>query len=205
MFRSPGTLEAMARASYHHGDLRRVLIDSTATLIHEEGAGGFSLREVARRAGVSPAAPSYHFGDTRGLLTAVAIEGFERMVEAFAAIDVDQDPHHRLVEHGHAYIDLAIKAPGHRAVMFRHDLIDSSNEDYVAVAPRAYQLIYAAVADAVGDVDGIDLDTATKTVWATCHGIADLYVSGGDAPDDPTLGPLIEQATSIVYRGLRAT
>ncbi len=195
----------MTRATYHHGDLRRALIDATATLITEHGPAGFSLRKVASRAGVSPSAPSHHFGSTRGLLTAVAIEGFERLIDRFEAIDARLDPHPRLVAHARAYVDLGITAPGHMAVMFRRDLVDATAAGYVAVAPRSFDLIAGAVADALGDVEGADIECATKTIWSTCHGIASLYpASGPSLEDDLALAHLVDQATSIVYLGMRA-
>ena len=62
---------------YHHGALREALLEAAEALIGERGLDGFSLREAARRVGVSPAAPQHHFGDARGLLTAIATAGFD--------------------------------------------------------------------------------------------------------------------------------
>lgn len=192
------------RLSYHHGDLRRALIEATAALIEEEGPGGFSLRKVARRAGVSPAAPSHHFGDSRGLLTAVAVEGFERMMESWEAIDADLDPYQRLIAHARCYVDFAIRCPGHMAIMFRGDLIDGDDEAYGSAAPQAYECISTAVRAAIDDVSGVDVDGATKTIWATCHGLADLYARKGESlEDDAVLNHLVDHATSIVYHGVR--
>jgi AcrR family transcriptional regulator len=70
---------------YHHGDLRQALIDATEQILTERGMEGFSMREAARRAGVSPAAPAHHFGDARGLLTAVAIGAFLDLQHALRA------------------------------------------------------------------------------------------------------------------------
>src|SRR4051794_1253762 len=70
---------------YHHGNLRRVLIDCALAAIAERGAANLSLRDVARRAGVSHAAPAHHFGDKQGLLTAIAVEGFDGLTQATAA------------------------------------------------------------------------------------------------------------------------
>ncbi len=192
----------MARATYHHGDLRRTLIDATAVLIEERGPSGFSLREVARRAGVSPAAPSHHFGDAQGLLTAVAVEGFSKLVDAVEDLG-DHDPHRRLVEHARRYVDVGISAPGHMAVMFRRDLVDTADPDYLAMATRAYDLVAETVA-AAADGPDVDLTYATKTLWATCHGIVSLYPSGERSlDDDPEIDELVRRAASIVSRGLR--
>lgn len=194
----------MDRDSYHHGDLKRALIGATADLIAEEGASGFSLRKVARRAGVSPAAPSHHFGDARGLLTAVATEGFERMLASFDEI-AEPDPHRRLIEHGRRYVELAISAPGHMAVMFRNDLIDGDDAALAAAAPQTYERIRSSVRIALDGAAGVDVDSATKTIWSTCHGLAHLYAGRAESlADDPELARLVDHAVSIVYVGMRS-
>ena len=65
------------RGGYHHGDLRQAMIEAAEAVLAEKGVGGFTLRECARRAGVSPAAPAHHFGNLVGLLTAIATLGFD--------------------------------------------------------------------------------------------------------------------------------
>lgn len=80
-----------ARAGYHHGDLRRALLEAAAAEIAEVGPSAISLRSIARRAGVSHAAPAHHFGDRAGLLAAVAADGFRRLNEAMlAAADAER-------------------------------------------------------------------------------------------------------------------
>lgn len=196
---------ASSRSSYHHGDLRRALIDATAALIEDEGPSGFSLRKVARSAGVSPGAPSHHFGDSRGLLTAVAVEGFKRLIESWEDIEPGLDPYQRLVAHARCYVDFAIRCPGYMAVMFRKDLIDGADEACRSAGSQAYDGISTAVRDAMGDSSGVDVDCATKTIWATCHGLADLYAGKGDAlEDDPALDHVVDRAASIIYLGMRA-
>src|ERR1700736_3879887 len=83
-----------ARKSYHHGDLRRELVAAAEQIIAERGVEGFTLREAARRVGVSPAAPSHHFNDAKGLLTEVALLGFRDFAAALKAADQrgGQDP-----------------------------------------------------------------------------------------------------------------
>ena len=75
--------------TYHHGDLPAALRAATAQLVAEKGPSGFSLREVARRAGVSHAAPAHHFGDAEGMLTSVAAEGFATLADAMEDDDAD--------------------------------------------------------------------------------------------------------------------
>src|SRR5690242_13821494 len=102
------------RASYHHGALRQALIDATESLLAERGLDGFSLREVARRSGVSPAAPAHHFGDAQGLLTAVATLAFDGLTEALRAGNArgGDDPVARLREQGVGYVGFALRFPG---------------------------------------------------------------------------------------------
>jgi AcrR family transcriptional regulator len=76
---------AQAREGYHHGALREALIEASEALLAERGLEGFSLREVARRSGVSPAAPAHHFGDADGLLAAVATQAFDGLTAALEA------------------------------------------------------------------------------------------------------------------------
>ncbi|MEP6299450.1 MAG: TetR/AcrR family transcriptional regulator, partial [Ilumatobacter sp.] len=104
---------------YHHGDLPHTLRAAAVDVIVDKGLGAFSLREVARRAGVSHAAPGYHFGDVRGLLTAVAIEGFETLyAETSTAASGVEDPVERLEAIGRGYVRVGVRHPGHCEVMF---------------------------------------------------------------------------------------
>ena len=114
----------MAPSTYHHPELASTLRSAAADLITERGPSGFSLREVARRAGVSHAAPAHHYGDATGLLTAVAIEAFEHLDAEMAPADEIADPVERLVAVGRAYVRIAHRHPGHCAVVFRNDIID---------------------------------------------------------------------------------
>src|ERR1700724_4125866 len=111
----PGRRKASkpVRKTYHHGDLRRQLIAAAERIIVERGVEGFTLREAARRVGVSPAAPSHHFKDAKGLLTEVALLGFRDFGEALAAADKrgGADPMRRLTEHAAAYGGVAVKYP----------------------------------------------------------------------------------------------
>src|ERR1700738_420179 len=107
----PGRRKASkpVRKTYHHGDLRRQLIAAAERIIVERGVEGFTLREAARRVGVSPAAPSPHFKDARGLLPEVARLGFRDFGQALAEADKrgGKDPTRRLYEQGAAYVRFA--------------------------------------------------------------------------------------------------
>jgi AcrR family transcriptional regulator len=114
---------SMARAGakpYHHGDLRAALIESGTKLLRERGAAALSLREVAKAAGVSHAAPYRHFEDKAQLLAAIAAAGFERLRAAMqkAAADHPEDPRSQLIAAGEAYVDLATKHAETMQLMF---------------------------------------------------------------------------------------
>ena len=105
---------------YHHGDLRAALIAAAEAEIDAHGVESFSLRAVAKRAGVSHAAPAHHFGDANGLLTALAAEGFARFVETQRAHEAAAPPGQpdRLVAAGLGYIAFATGHPALFRLMF---------------------------------------------------------------------------------------
>ena len=118
---------------YHHGNLRTALIAAAEAVITERGVDGFSLREAARRAGVSPAAPGHHFGDARGLLTAVATAAFTELgdvLAAAAAVPGDRRP--RLEAQGAAYVGFALAHPAAFDLMWRRAVVDAADPDFVA-------------------------------------------------------------------------
>ena len=114
------------RNTYHHGDLRRALIDAALRLIAAEGAGSFTLREVARRARVSHAAPYRHFPDKMALLAAVAEEGFRALRERLLAVGagLSSEPLRHLQTLGVEYVRFAVEHPAHFQVMFGSGMID---------------------------------------------------------------------------------
>ncbi len=161
---------------YHHGDLPNALRCAAADVIAEDGLGRFSLREVARRAGVSHAAPAHHFGDVRGLLTALAVEGFERLHDATAvAAAAHDDPAERLVAIGEAYVALAGEHPAHCQVMFRTDVVDSDSDRLREAGMRAYDVLRDTVA-ALIDAEHLDVsvDDVAELCWATMQGLVVL-------------------------------
>src|SRR5580700_8035801 len=116
----------MSRPTYHHGDLRAAILNEAARLVAQRGADGVSLRELAREAGVSHAAPAHHFSDRRGLFTALAAQGFQLLAEAL--IDARGD----FADAALAYVRFAIGHPGHYRVMFEKSLVDVSDTELAA-------------------------------------------------------------------------
>jgi AcrR family transcriptional regulator len=180
---SEGDGDAAPREAYHHGALRDALIAATEALIAERGAAGFSLREVARRSGVSPAAPAHHFGDAAGLLAAVAKLAFDQLTEALEAGNLrgGDDPLERLCEQGVGYVGFALDWPGRFSLMFRSDLVDK-DEALATSARAAYRVLEDGIRDLYGMPQGATLDTAQlhalRATWSMVHGFAHLMLAG---------------------------
>src|SRR5690606_8505745 len=127
-----------------HGGLRRAMVDAAATAVAGQGAAGLSLRELARLAGVSQAAPAHHFGDKAGVPTAVAPEGFILLAATLTEAGDD------LLAAGLAYVRFAVDHPGHFAVMFDRSLLHGDD-----AALRAAEQEAAAALDGIApDADG---------------------------------------------------
>jgi len=196
-----------ATHSYHHGALREALIEATEALLTERGADGFSLREVARRAGVSPAAPAHHFGDAAGLLTAVATLGFEGLTQALKAGDErgGHSVHARLREQGLEYVAFALRHPGRFRLMFRGGVL-RPDAMLDAHGHAAFQVLEQGVRRAFGLADDQPASAAASTavlaLWSVVHGYAHLAIAGRfepllDATDIDgfvarTLGPVLD-------------
>src|SRR5215212_8272090 len=138
---------------YHHGDLPRTLLQAALEAIAESGPGALSLRDLARRAGVSHAAPAYHFGDKAGLLTAVATEGYELLADALTRARETSDS---FLDVGVAYVGFAVDHRAHFEVMFRPDLYHRDDPAVVAARHRGTQALRGGVADLPPSAAGED-------------------------------------------------
>jgi AcrR family transcriptional regulator len=168
------------RRPYHHGDLRQALLTASVDLIRELGRSEFTLREVARRAGVSHAAPYRHFRDKSDLLAAVAEEGFERLTASIRiAADRGRQPFERLQNAGVAYVDFALKQPEHFSVMFSVDLRQDHASARVA-AERCFAELVTLVAACRDERPGNGETTLTsaRIAWSQVHGVAELALRG---------------------------
>jgi len=193
-------------SSYHHGDLRRALLDAALEMVRTEGVAQLSLREVARRAGVSHAAPYRHFASKEALLAAVAEEGFRRLEEALRAAAAEAPgPLEALQASGRAYVAFAMANPGHFRVMFGPG---ASSEPYPALA----EATHSAFGVLVGTLQAcIDAGLAVRrpaaelalSAWSIVHGLAQLLLDGvlrgAGSPDE--LSALV---TARLVEGVRA-
>jgi AcrR family transcriptional regulator len=166
---------------YHHGNLKDALLEAAIQLIAEAGLAGFTLREVARRAGVSHNAPYRHFRDKDELLAAVAAEGFrelnQAMLDAAASQPTALD---RLKRSGWAYVSFALRRPQHFTVMFDAPAVEGGDSKYAQAGEQAFGTLVSFIEEcqSAGQLPpGDSLDRAL-TAWSLVHGIAKLAVSG---------------------------
>jgi AcrR family transcriptional regulator len=169
---------------YHHGNLHKQLVTAAEQILHEKGVEGFTLREAARRAGVSPAAPAHHFKDATGLLTEVATLGFAELARMLgdANAKAGPDARNRLAAQGRAYVAFALKYPARFQLMFRSARLDPTRGNFATVADKAFMLLADAVRDLAEIPRGTELtpDAYGKVLalWSVVHGFAHLMLDG---------------------------
>lgn len=176
---------------YHHGDLRQALIDSALAVLADKGVDGFSLRETARRAGVSPAAYKHHFADTRALMTALAAIAFKRLADVLEQADAGAglSRRDRLAAQGAAYIGFAFAERALFDLMWRASLLDLADPKLSAEKTRAFDCLdrLAREGDAPRRPHLHPAMAPTIACWSLVHGFARLMLDGGlggnDAPD----------------------
>lgn len=170
-------------APYHHGDLRSVLLAVAAQEIDRVGVAKMSLRELARRAGVSHAAPAHHFGDKTGLLTALATDGFRILHERTGPTLGEPDA---LVRAGGQYVAFALEHRAHFSVMFDSHLLRMSDPALDAERSLAFENFFAAVQRTTGTEDAEQVGNEAIAAWSVVHGVAVLWLQGNlPFPPDP--------------------
>lgn len=165
---------------YHHGDLRRALIDAALHLVERRGPDGFTLRETARVVGVSHTAPYRHFTDKAALLAAVALEGVNGMRTAMLdAIRNVTDPMARLEALGVAYVAYAVGHPAHFRVMYGKHL-DGAAPDLKEVKQQKLGLLLESVAACqdAGVLPAGPPEPLALACWSAVHGLATLLIDG---------------------------
>lgn len=162
---------------YHHGDLRRGLVDAARRILEADGPSALSLRAVAREAGVSPAAPYHHFKDKGELLDAVALEGWDALGAALAQAKAQATPDQIVVsELGVAYVCFARDNPALYRVMYERSRDkDSLPDDMRDNEESAYCLVRETFREIAGeDVSDQDVELATIAAWCAAHGLAEM-------------------------------
>jgi AcrR family transcriptional regulator len=171
-----------SRRSYHHGALRSTLLEKVGRIIREHGVGVVSIREVARRARVSHGAPAHHFRNKSGLLTAFAVQGYDRLadtIQSTIAAARATTPPEVLEAMGRGYARFAVDNPEHFRVMFPGDAIDQQDPAYIAASNRCFGPLVDIVRRA--EHEGYLADDpmlVAASAWSIVHGLAALWLSG---------------------------
>lgn len=173
--------------AYHHGDLRSALIGAAEELLAERGVEHFSLRETARRAGVSPAAPKHHFPDVRMLLTAVAVRAFNDLTDRLEAASGDAlgERTARIRAQGNAYVLFAIEQRARFDLMWREGMLNSENADLITAKQRTFAALDRLVRGDATTVLAHDdpASAASVACWSIVHGFARLTLDGSFGQD----------------------
>jgi AcrR family transcriptional regulator len=204
------------RAPYHHGDLHRALIEAGLALMEEQQSWDFSLRELARRAGVSHNAPYKHFADKHAFLLALARAGFEALREATqAAASRAASPDEALLAIGVAYVRFGRSRPAHYRLMFGalltgRDCAAPEEVSEVALASQGVlrRVIQEGIAAGAWDIAAEDahaLDLAVLAAWSLVHGVTLLFLDGfiparNDREADRIAGGVIRRQMTGLYR-----
>jgi AcrR family transcriptional regulator len=187
----------MTRPTYHHGHLRAAILTEAARLVAERGADRVSLRELAREAGVSHAAPAHHFTDRRGLFTALAAQGFELLAAALT------DARPRFLDAALAYVRFAIDHPGHYRVMFDKSLLDASNPELAAAEASAGAELSCGVASLQDRHAKADPAAAELAAWSLVHGFSMLWLNDAVNARVKAANPMssVERIATMLFDG----
>lgn len=179
MLAAPKPAPAPARSGeskpYHHGDLRRALLEAALRVLDREGPGALSLRAVAREAGVSPAAPYHHFKDKSDLIAAVAASGFDRMYVALKAeLDATPPDGDRLTALGLAFVCFARENPALYQVMGDCQRDKSAMPEKPEGEEDAFSLVLAVISERDPEASAEDVKLAAIAAWCAAHGLAEM-------------------------------
>jgi AcrR family transcriptional regulator len=192
---------------YHHVNLRQTLLDAAVTLIGEVGPRAFTLREVARRAGVSHNAPYRHFASKDELLADVAAEGFDRLTASMQRnMARSQSPLERLELSGCGYVTFALRWPQHFLIMFDLPQATNGQEKHQAAARKAFAVLQECIAAAQqsGDLPAGDPLPLAWTAWSFVHGIAKLAISGNLPLNARSTIKFTRSASHAIFSGMKA-
>jgi len=202
-------MTSRVKRSYHHGDLREALIAAAVSIIERHGPDSLTLREVAKRVGVSQAAPYHHFADKDAIIAAVAEEGFLKLSEAMedARAAAGESVRARLRAAGVGYVRFAVRHPSHFRVMFSGKVPVGEYKELAAAGERAFTILMQSIAEGAeaGRLINKPLLEMAVIAWSMMHGLAMLHVNGvldRRAGGAGTIDELTEAAADAVVRGL---
>ena len=193
--------------AYHHGDLRAALVEGALAILREEGIEALTLRGVARRAGVSQAAPYRHFTDRRALVAAVAEDGFRRLQATMLERLQDAQGRGSLKLVAKAYVEFGLANPAEYRVMFGPEVAVTDDLPALRETGRG---VLGFVAEGIRQAQGAGLVGAgdpwlmAVATWATLHGLVMLTLDGQTAGVAPDVDTLVEEATGIMMFGMAA-
>lgn len=191
------------RRSYHHGDLRAALLDATLAIVRRDGPAAVTLRDVARRAGVSEAAPYHHFESKSHLLLAAAAEGYAALGERLGtARALDGTARAQLVAMGAAYVRFALDEPGYFRLLFGAHVVELVEHPAAAATKQAGRAaamhlrdgVAAFVAESRTRVAALDLE---RLLWSQIHGLAWLVLEQELRP-----APSQDEAVALAAAGI---
>lgn len=166
---------------YHHGDLKNALIQAGIEILSKEGIQALSLRSVAKRAGVSHAAPYAHFADKQALIAAIAAEGYKKLYHRLSsAQQAEAEPLPRLTATAHAYLQFALDEPDHFRITFAGVVEAEQNyPEYVEQSKQCFGLVVEVVAacQEKGLFAEKDTQLVAVSVWSCIHGFVQLLLS----------------------------
>src|SRR6267378_2085941 len=187
------------KATYHHGDLRAALVRAAIELLEDSGETELSLRAVARRVGVSPAAPYRHYADREALVSAVAAVGYRELAQQLAAAHPSPSSPEQLASVAIAYVQFALERPALFRIMFGEPC-DRDSDERVAATAVVSLYVRGIVERTFPQADSEALATA---VWALVHGLAFLHLDGKLDAATPTV--VAERITAAIHALLAAT
>jgi AcrR family transcriptional regulator len=199
---------------YHHGDLPNAVKQAALAVLATEGPAALSLRQVAAQAGVSHTAPRHHFGDKKQLLTVLAVDGFDALAAALSQVlDTVDAPTDRLPALLSAYAAHHLSHPGYAAIMWRTDLLDTTDPGLQRASLRTFQILHDAAATVDAPLaDALGPYRFALMLWSLAHGVTALAdrltpaladAIGDPDPDLPPPEQLLAQFTHAALQSAR--
>lgn len=214
------------KTTYHHGDLRKKLLETALEIISEHGLEKISMRGLGQRIGVSRSAPYRHFADKNALLCAIAEEGYKKFTAVIKKINeqLSDDPLTRLKNAGVAYVEFAVSNPVHYRIMFGNEIIKNKRTQALTQAAHTlFNEFLHAVMMCQNEkiIISINPSIIANTLWSLTHGISTLLIDGQIQTENVLKGSpallqsdiepgkvdvqqIIESMNKILYTGLLA-